>query len=137
LWQAEDLSGNRPDATLENAKREGVADRVQLETGDMKAMPFANASFDVVVSRAAIHNIYDAAGRAKALSEIARVLAPGGHVIIDDIRHVDEYETALRSHGIAEIRRFGSPARSWLVAIVTLGSLRPGQLLARKPSSAT
>src|SRR5206468_8356261 len=27
IWQAEDLSGNRPEATLDNAQREGVADR--------------------------------------------------------------------------------------------------------------
>src|SRR5262249_26038934 len=29
IWQAEDLSGNRPEATLENARLEGVADRVE------------------------------------------------------------------------------------------------------------
>ncbi|MEP7132713.1 MAG: hypothetical protein ABI914_06080, partial [Acidobacteriota bacterium] len=27
IWQSEDLSGNRPEATLENARREGVEDR--------------------------------------------------------------------------------------------------------------
>src|ERR1044072_2479014 len=40
LWQAEDLSGNRPEATLENAKIEGVADRVEVRTADMRDIPF-------------------------------------------------------------------------------------------------
>ena len=58
IWQAADLSGNRPEATLENARREGVEARVQVQTADMRALPFANASFDVVVSKAALHNLY-------------------------------------------------------------------------------
>src|SRR4029077_19478974 len=30
VWQTEDLSGNKPEATLENARREGVADRAEV-----------------------------------------------------------------------------------------------------------
>ena len=30
IWQAEDLSGNRPEATQENARLEGVSDRVEV-----------------------------------------------------------------------------------------------------------
>src|SRR5262249_6543475 len=67
IWQAEDLSGNRPEATLENARREGVADRVEVKTADMRELPFPDASFDVVVSNAAIHNLYAAADRARAI----------------------------------------------------------------------
>jgi arsenite methyltransferase len=33
IWQAEDLSGNRPEATLENARLEGVAERVEVKDG--------------------------------------------------------------------------------------------------------
>ena len=32
IWQAEDLSGNEPGAPLENARREGVGDRVTVQT---------------------------------------------------------------------------------------------------------
>src|SRR5262249_42438632 len=59
LWRAEDLTGNTPEATLENARREGVAGRVDVRTGDMRKMPFPDGSFDSVVSNVAIHNIYD------------------------------------------------------------------------------
>ena len=57
IWQTEDLSGNKAEATLENARLEGVADRVEVRTVDMRKMPFEDAMFDIVVSRAAIHNL--------------------------------------------------------------------------------
>jgi ubiquinone/menaquinone biosynthesis C-methylase UbiE len=40
----------------------------------MRQLPFDDASFDVVVSSLAIHNVPGAAARAKALREAARVL---------------------------------------------------------------
>jgi SAM-dependent methyltransferase len=132
LWQAQDLTGNRPEATLENARREGVADRVRLETGDMRALPFPDGSFDVVVSKAAIHNVYDFSGRAKVMAEIARVLAPGGSVLIDDIRHLGEYEEALKARGISDLARPGGRLVSFGLALLTWGSLCPGTLVGRK-----
>src|SRR5262249_52487996 len=87
LWQGEDLAGNSPDATRANAEAEGVADRVEVRTGDARQLPFADASFDVVVSSAALHHIYTAGGRQEAVREIARVLKPGDRVLISDIRH--------------------------------------------------
>lgn len=132
IWQSEDLSGNRPEATLENARREGVAERVDIKTADMRELPFANASFDVVVSRAAIHNLYDAGDRARAIGEVARVLKPGGHALIEDIRHGREYESAFLANGCPHIERIGSRVEAWLSTIVTFGSLRPATLLVRK-----
>src|SRR5262249_137092 len=46
IWQAEDLSGNILDATLENARREGVADRVDVQSADMRQLPFPDQTFD-------------------------------------------------------------------------------------------
>lgn len=132
IWQAEDLSGNRPEATLENARREGVADRVEIQTADMREIPLPDGSIDAVVSCAAIHNIYDARERAKALSEIARVLAPGGQILLDDIRHPREYAAALAASGCSDVRRVDSRFASALLALVTMGSLRPGTVVGRK-----
>jgi arsenite methyltransferase len=134
IWQAEDLSGNRAEATLENARHEGVESRVSIETADMRKLPFPDASFDAIVSKAAIHNLYERADRAKALAEIARVLAPGGCVLIDDIRHLREYAAELRSRSLTEIVRLENPLMGILLAILTWGSLRPGVLMARKPA---
>jgi arsenite methyltransferase len=133
IWQVEDLSGNRAEATLENARHEGVESRVRIETADMRTLPFPNASFDAIVSKAAIHNLYDRADRTKALAEIARVLAPGGRVLIDDIRHLREYEAELRSRNLIDLVRLGNPLLGIFLAILTWGSLRPGVLMARKP----
>ena len=74
LWRRVDQSGNSPDATRRNAVAEGVADRVELHTADMTALPFGDDSFDVVFSSLAIHNIPGRAGREKAVSEAVRVL---------------------------------------------------------------
>jgi ubiquinone/menaquinone biosynthesis C-methylase UbiE len=47
--------------------------------GDATCLPFANAEFDVVLATDAIEHIDD---DREALKEIARVLAPGGYVMI-------------------------------------------------------
>lgn len=107
LWQAEDQSGNSPRATLANARAEGVFDRVKLETGDMRQMPFADGIFDVVVSSLAIHNVYEKEGRVKALREIARVLKPGGRVALLDIQYTGEYAQMFRELGWLDVQRSG------------------------------
>jgi arsenite methyltransferase len=134
IWQSEDLSGNKPEATLENARREGVAERVELKTADMRKMPFADATFDVVVSRAAIHNLYSAGDRASAIREIARVLKPGGLALIDDIRHFRQYAAVFFEHG-CDVRRISSAAESMFWTIVTFGSLQPATLVVRKSAA--
>jgi arsenite methyltransferase len=101
LWQTEDQSGNAASRTLANAAAEGVADRVKIETGDARKLPFPAEHFDAIVSSWAIHNIYDAAGRAQALDEMVRVLKPGGRIALVDIRHTGEYAAELRSRGLA------------------------------------
>lgn len=135
IWQAEDLSGNRPEAVLENARKEGVADRVEVRTADMRQLPFPDGSFDVVVSSTAIHNLYHPPDRDRAVREIARVLAPGGRVVIADIRFLGQYARVLESSGCVDVRRrrtlFGV-LRTLVVIIMTMGRVRPGLLTARK-----
>src|SRR5690348_5703109 len=82
LWRKVDQSGNSAAATQRNAVAEGVADRVELHTGDLRALPFEDNGFDVVLSNFAIHNISGRAGREKAISEAVRVLRPGGRLLI-------------------------------------------------------
>jgi arsenite methyltransferase len=134
IWQKEDLSGNHPDAALENARREGVADRVTITTADMRQIPFPEGHFDVIVSNVAIHNIYKASERATAVREIARVLKPGGACVLADVRHEAEYASALRTSGVTDVQRRDSSITSLFFAILTMGSVRPFVLVARKPS---
>jgi SAM-dependent methyltransferase len=131
LWQGEDLSGNSPEATRANAQAEGVAERVEVRTGDARKLPFGDASFDVVVSSAALHNIYQQEERKTAVREIARVLKPGGRALIADIRHLDEYAAVLRQSGCDEVQSRSGPG-ALLAQVFTFGSLRPGTLTARR-----
>jgi 2-polyprenyl-3-methyl-5-hydroxy-6-metoxy-1,4-benzoquinol methylase len=134
IWQAEDLSGNRPESAVENARREGVLDRIEVKAGDMRHIPFADATFDVVLSRAAVHNLYRSADRTQAISEIARVLKPGGRALIDDIRHHRQYTAVFHQTGCADVRNVGSLVLYVMLAIITFGSLRPAKLIVRKAS---
>jgi ubiquinone/menaquinone biosynthesis C-methylase UbiE len=71
----------------------------------MRALPFADGSFDLVVSSLAIHNIRGNADRAKAVSEAWRVLRPGGRIVIADIRATALYERTLATLGASTTRR--------------------------------
>jgi SAM-dependent methyltransferase len=106
IWNAEDLSGNGAQATLRNMELAGVTDKAELKTGDARRMDFADASFDVVLSNLALHNIPDAEGRAAACREIARVLKPGGRALISDFRKTAEYARSLSAAGL-DVRRTG------------------------------
>jgi len=109
LWRTVDQSGNGEEATRRNAQLEGVADRIELHTADMATLPFDDGSFDVVLSSLAIHNIKADEDREKAISEAARVLRPGGRLVMADIMAVAAFAAHLRELGMDEVatRRLG------------------------------
>jgi len=113
LWRGVDQSGNSAEATRNNAVAEGVADRVELHDGDMRALPFEDDSFDRVLSSLAIHNIHGRAGRAKAVSEAVRVLRPGGRLLIADVRSTREYQEELARLGMNDIVRRRAGRQFW------------------------
>ena len=105
LWRSVDQSGNSAEATRRNAVAEGVADRVELHTADMSALPFEDDSFDLIVSNFAIHNISGRAGREKAIDEAVRVLRPGGRLMIADVRATRQYPAQLARLGMKDVTR--------------------------------
>lgn len=113
IWSTKDQSGNARGVTLLNASLEGVSDRVQIETGDMRALPFPDAAFDLIVSSLAIHNISSNADRRRAIFEGYRVLKPGGRMVIADIRATADYEKVLRELGASDVKRRRLGWRFW------------------------
>jgi ubiquinone/menaquinone biosynthesis C-methylase UbiE len=105
LWSARDQAANHPEATWRNAELEDVTGLVELATGDVRRLPFADESFDVVLSSWVLHNIRTAEGREQAVRETARVLKPGGRVVILDIGHTQAYARVLDKAGLQKIRR--------------------------------
>ena len=100
LWAAKDLSDNNPEATRANAAAAGVADRVEVETGDITRLPFSDASFDAVISMTVIHNIPSHEGRDQALRQLVRVLKPGGRIALFDLLHASRYTEVLQGAGM-------------------------------------
>jgi arsenite methyltransferase len=113
LWRSGDQSGNAADATRRNAVAEGVADRVELHTADMTALPLDDDGFDLVVSSLAMHNIKGRAGREKAIEEAVRVLRPGGRLMIADIWATRQYRAHLAKLGMTNIARRKLGWRFW------------------------
>lgn len=113
IWNIKDQSGNARDVTLRNASLEGVADHVQVDTGDVRALPYQDATFDLVVSSLAIHNIRRQADRKQAVTEGFRVLKPGGRMVIADIRATAHYEKTLRELGASNVERRRLGWRFW------------------------
>jgi arsenite methyltransferase len=107
IWSSEDLSKNSPDAVKQNAKLEGVADRVRIETGDARKLVYPEANYDVVMSSLAIHNIPEKADRVQAIREMWRVLRPGGKLLIYDIFRTGEYAEVLRESGATGVELSG------------------------------
>ncbi|MGI4756373.1 MAG: class I SAM-dependent methyltransferase [Janthinobacterium lividum] len=102
IWQAQDLSGNSPAAIHKNAAIAGVGNRLTIDTGDARSLPYQNDVFDVVTSMTALHNIPTADGRRQAVSELWRVLRPGGQILIFDIRHAKIYLQHLSHLGAVD-----------------------------------
>ena len=126
LWSQADLSGNSASATLANAAAEGVTERVEVHDGDMRKLPFADASFDAVVASLSIHNIYNAEGRREAIREIVRVLKPAGKVALMDFRHVREYAAELGGAGMGDVKVSG--LSFWVLPPVRTVTARKGSV---------
>lgn len=64
---------------LNGAKSNGYGGRVQLLRGDMRRIPFPDASFDFVLSTWAVEHAHPAK---QVVGEGLRVLKPGGHLAL-------------------------------------------------------
>jgi ubiquinone/menaquinone biosynthesis C-methylase UbiE len=78
-----DLSTEMVAQARRNATDAGLDDAVRFTVGDVADLPYADATFDLVVSTMSQHHWADAAA---GLRELRRVLRPGAQVWIYDVR---------------------------------------------------
>lgn len=76
-----DFTPEMVEKARENARKLGYAN-VRFELGDIESLPFADASVDVVISNCVLNLVPD---KARAFTEMARVLRPGGHFSVSDV----------------------------------------------------
>ncbi len=100
IWNAEDLTGNHIENALQNARLEGVANKIDILNENAIKMSFADETFDVILSNECLHNIYNKNERQQACKEIVRVLKPGGCAIISDHKLTAEYQKYFEEAGL-------------------------------------
>jgi ubiquinone/menaquinone biosynthesis C-methylase UbiE len=82
-----DLSDDMVTIARRNATRAGVATRVEVRQANVAGLPFADGSFDLVVSSLSMHHW---GAVAPAITELARVLRPNGSLWIYDLRSLPD-----------------------------------------------
>ena len=138
-WLAGALTGNRPEAVLDNARLEGALDRVEVKEGDVRQLPFADASFDVILSNFVVHEVNNRAEREQMLREMVRVVKPGGRLALVDFIFTSECVRVLQAIGVGDAKRarIGSFLSFWLGAVLNFGLVRTYQVTGSKPSMVT
>jgi ubiquinone/menaquinone biosynthesis C-methylase UbiE len=118
-----DLTQQMLDETARNAAARGLTN-VATRQGAAESLPFEDSSFDIVAVRQAPHHYADIR---KAVREMARVVKPGGRVVIIDSRAPEE-DDLDRAFNYIEKLRDPSHVRNWKPsewrAMVTEAGLR-------------
>lgn len=118
-------------AMIERAKRKAdtVGVDVSFQTAIVEALPFPDASFDVVFNTLMLHHLPRPA-REQCAREMRRVLRPGGRVLA-----VDFATSTSESKGLlSRLHRHGGFALRDIVQLLTEAGLRPKEVGALRVS---
>jgi len=84
--------------TRELAEKNGLANLIELQQGDCRALPFPDASFDAVLAATTLSHVPDPQ---RAIREMVRVTRPGGRVAVFDV----DGDLTLFAHPDRELTR--------------------------------
>jgi ubiquinone/menaquinone biosynthesis C-methylase UbiE len=102
------------------AKRAALKNIVFMQA-DATALPFVDGSFDVVVSRFALHHFEDPA---VPIAEMRRVLRPGGRLAIADLVSDPDPATAALQNRLEHLR---DPSHTRMLSLEELAQLAAGR----------
>lgn len=103
LFIKADQSGNSAESTYDNAASLELLDHLVLHTADFTQLPFQDGTMALVTASLSIHNA-DKASRKKAILEAARVLQPGGYLVILELGgYISQYKSELESAGWTDL----------------------------------
>ena len=119
-WVRGALTGNGTEAVLRNAEAEGVAARIEVVEGDVRRLPFPDAAYDVVVSNFVVHEVDTKQDREQMMSEMMRVLRPGGRLALVDFIFTSECVEILRRFDMRNIRRTRVGGSSSLLSTILM-----------------
>jgi ubiquinone/menaquinone biosynthesis C-methylase UbiE len=111
------IDDNTPGRFMVNARIAGVADRANAVVGDARELPLATGEYDGVISSYAIDHL-TRDGIPKALSEVGRILKPGGEFLLL-IVNIDWWALLTSPHAMAHHPR-ANPVR-WRTMLGTAG----------------
>jgi SAM-dependent methyltransferase len=96
---------------------EAGLDNVIFQLGDAAALPFLDSSFDVVVSRFAVHHFEEPSLQ---VAEMIRCLRPGGRLALADIVADPDPAVARSQNRLEQLR---DPSHTWMFSLDGLRSL--------------
>ena len=111
------------------AHQAGLADRVEILDGLMEDLPLPDASVDVVLSNGVVNLAPD---KPRVFAEIARVLKPGGRLMLADVCVARELTLQARSQPDLWAACVGGALQAWeLTQLATDAGLLEPQVLQR------
>lgn len=95
-----DLTQQMLEVTAQRANEQGITNLV-TKLGKAESLPFDDTTFDIVVVRLAPHHFADIR---KAVSEMSRVVKPGGRILIVDSTCPEDKVLAMQVNKIEKLR---------------------------------
>jgi ubiquinone/menaquinone biosynthesis C-methylase UbiE len=113
-----------------NARLEGVAERITFQRGDAALLPFQDESFDAVVSNFVFHEVKSRPDKRMVVREALRVVKKDGVFAFHDLflrkdlyGDIQEFVDILKSEGISEVHFVQSSNEKFIPDILKIPSM--------------